>query len=447
MPAPPPIHVRQRYPLDNLISAGRDVLGFFARLRRLGGDVAGCSITRFRVVLLSHPEAIGEVLVTRQRNFVKSRGLELSRTLLGEGLLTAEGDVHRRHRRLIQPVFHRRVIEGYGAAMSRWAERVGDGWRPGAEVDVHREMGRLALGVVGEALFSTEVEGDAAAIGAALDVAVEQFRRVRLPFARQIERLPLPSNRRFRRAVATLDSAVGRLVAGRREAAGDDLVSRLLAARDAGDAGDGGGGLDDREVRDEALTLLLAGHETTAVALSWTWYLLSQNPDAEAALHAELDRELAGRAATAADLERLPVTRATFLESMRLYPPAWTVGRRALEDCEIAGHRIPARAGVYMCQYLVHRDPRFFPRPEVFDPGRWLDPQAVAALPRFAYFPFGGGARRCIGDGFAELEGVLALATLAARWRLRLVPGHPVAMEPLITLRPRYGIRMTLEQR
>jgi cytochrome P450 len=219
-----------------------------------------------------------------------------------------------------------------------------------------------------------------------------------------------------------------------------------LAARD-GEGENGGGRLDEREVRDEALTLLLAGHETTAVALTWTWYLLAENPGAEAELHAELDRVLAGRAATADDLDQLPVARATFLESMRLYPPAWTIGRRALADCEIAGYLVPAGAGVYMCQYLVHRDPRFFPRPELFAPGRWLDPAAVAARPRFAYFPFGGGARRCIGDGFAELEGVLALATLAARWRLRRVPGHPVAPEPLITLRPRHGMRMTLERR
>jgi cytochrome P450 len=306
-------------------------------------------------------------------------------------------------------------------------------------------MMRLTLAVVGRTLFGAEVAGEADEIDEAFSLIMGQFQRLLMPFSEYLDRLPLPSNKRIERAVARLDATIFRMIAERRASGevGDDLLSMLLAARD--DEGDGTG-MSDRQLRDEAMTIFLAGHETTANALTWTWYLLSQHPEVERLLHDEVDRVLGGRAATVTDLGELKYCESVFAEAMRLYPPAWAVGRQALEDFAAGEFVVPAGTMVLMSQWVVHRDERFWPDPTRFDPGRWT-PEARAARPKFSYFPFGGGARVCIGEPFAWMEGVLLLATIAQRWRFELAPDARVEPQPLITLRPRYGMPMIARRR
>jgi len=423
----------------------RDPIAFFEDAARRYGDVVYYRLGRERVFLLRRPEHVQEVLVTRQHDFAKGRGLQWARLFLGDGLLTSEPPLHTRQRRLSQPAFHRARIASYAALMVDHASRAGERWGDGAVVDLVPEMSALTLGIAGKALFDADVEGDAEAIGRSLTAIMRLFPRFTLPFAELVHRLPLPSNLRFRRARASLDATIYRLIDERRRSGADhgDLLSMLVQARD--EEGDGGR-MSDVQLRDELMTLLLAGHETTANALSWTFYLLSQHPEAEAALHGELDAVLGGRPPAFEDLPLLRRTEAVFAESMRLYPPAPMLGRRAMRDVVIGEYTIPARAIVLVSPWLTHRDPRLFPDPLRFDPGRWT-PEARAGRARFAYFPFGGGARQCIGESFAWMEGTLVLATIARRWRLRLVTGHPVVPQALMTLRPRYGMRMVLERR
>jgi cytochrome P450 len=319
--------------------------------------------------------------------------------------------------------------------MAQYAARTGDGWREGACLDLGHEMAVLTLAVASKTLFDADVEGEAAEIGAALTEIVELFPRFSLPFANLLQRLPLPSTRRFVRARERLDTTVYRMIRERRQAGVDrgDLLSMLLLAQD--EEGDGTG-MTDLQLRDEIMTLLLAGHETTANALTWTWYLLSQNPQAEALFHAEIDSALGGRLPGFDDLPRLAYAERVLSESMRLYPPAWGLGRRVIKEYRVGDYVVPKDWYVGLSQWLVHHDPRWYPEPLKFEPERWT-PEAKAARPKFAYFPFAGGARGCIGESFAWMEGVLLLVTLAQRWRLRLAPGHAVSPQPLITLRPR----------
>jgi cytochrome P450 len=409
------------------------------------GDIAHWRIGPQHLFLFSHPDLIRDVLVTNGRNFHKSRGLERAKRLLGNGLLTSEGEFHLRQRRLAQPAFHKHRIASYAVTMSDYAARTSERWRDGQTLDMHTEMMRLTLGIVARTLFDADVENEAAEIGEALTRAFESFNFAMLPFTEYLEKLPLPSVRRFNSARDTLDRTIYRMIDERRLSGEDkgDLLSMLLMATDT--EGDGGG-MSDLQLRDEALTIFLAGHETTANALTWTWYLLSQHPQVEATLHAEIDAALNGRVPAYDDMPSLPYTRMVLAESMRLYPPAWAIGRRALESFDARGFTIPKRSVVLMSQYIVHRDARFFPNPERFDPDRWK-PEAVAQRPKFSYFPFGGGNRVCIGEQFAWMEGVLLIAALAQKWRMRLVSGHPVEVQPLITLRPRHGMRMFLEKR
>lgn len=383
------------------------------------------------------------MLVTQGRSFMKGRALQEAKRILGDGLLTSEGELHLRQRRLIQPLFHADRVAGFAAEMVNAAQRVSGRWRDGAQLDLAGQMTELTLAIVGRTLFAADVERDARDVGAALTVALEAFDRFLVPGAALLGLLPLPSSRRFRSARRRLDTIIERLIDERLAGPGrhGDLLTMLLEARDEG----GGGAMSRRQIRDEAMTILLAGHETTAQALSWTWYLLSQSPEAESRLHEELDRVLAGRPPGAADAQRLPYTRAVVTESMRLYPPAWSIARRALAELELGGYRITRRSIVVTSPWIVHRDERWFPEPGRFEPGRWLvdDP----ARPRFAYFPFGGGTRICIGERFAWTEAILVLATLASRWRATLVPDHPVEPLPRITLRPRHGLRMVLHAR
>jgi len=393
------------------------------------------------VHVVSNPEWIKDVLVTHQSNFTKSRMLQRARVLLGDGLLTSEGEFHKRQRRLVQPAFHRDRLAGYAQAMVECAANCREEWRADAIVDVAREMNRLTLSVVARTLFSADVSEEADEIRAALSVVLELFETVLMPFSEWLEKLPLPSVRRFERARDRLDQTIYRMIAERRKSGEDkgDLLSMLLFAQDEDDSG----GMSDKQVRDEALTLFLAGHETTANALTWAWYLLSQNPHAETQLHEELDRVLDGRLPSLDDLPQLRYTEMVFAESMRLYPPAWAIGRMAIEDYRIGEYTIPKGSILLMSPYVVHRDPRWFPEPGRFDPLRFV-PETAALRPKFSYFPFGGGARVCIGERFAWMEGVLLLATLAQRWRLRLDPAQVVDTKALITLRPKYGMRMSI---
>ncbi len=418
---------------------------FLMKLAREYGDLPHFRLGSFPVYLLNHPDLVREVLVTRQSNFIKSRALQRARVLLGEGLLSSEGDFHKRQRRLVQPAFHRDRLAAYADVMSDYAARTRERWTDGSTLDVAAEMMQLTLAVVGKTLFSADVESEASEIGEALTTVLKMFRLLMMPFSEYLEKLPLPSMRRFEKARARLDATIYGLIEERRASGEDrgDLLSMLLLAQDEEEHG---GGMTDKQVRDEALTLFLAGHETTANALTWTWYLLSQNPECEQRLHQELDAVLGGRAAQAADLPALRYAEMVLTEAMRLYPPAWAIGRMSLEPFELGGMQIASRSIFIASPYVTHRDPRWFPDPERFDPERWI-PEAREARPKFSYFPFGGGARVCIGERFAWMEGVLILATLAQKWKLRLAPGQKVDTLPLITLRTKYGMKMVFEKR
>jgi cytochrome P450 len=423
---------------------GGNPLDFFTNLARTYGDISSYRMAGEQLFLVNDPRLIRDILVTHNRNFTKSRGLERSKRLLGQGLLTSEGALHLRQRRLMQPAFHRDRIAGYGDLMVGYADRMRNAWTDGATLDVAREMNRLTLSIVGRTLFDVDVESQAAAVGEALTAVMESFWMMMLPFSEVLERLPVPKLRRARMARARLDAIIYRMIADRRASGRDhgDLLSMLLTAQDE----DEGGGMTDQQVRDEAMTIFLAGHETTANALTWTWYLLSGAPDVEATLHAEVDRVLQGRLPTMGDLASLPYVERVVTESMRLYPPAWIIGRRAIAEYPLGDYVAPARSILVMSPYIMHRDPRFYADPERFDPDRWT-PEFRAALPKFAYFPFGGGPRQCIGESFAWMELILLVATISQQCRLRLVPGHPVVPQPLITLRAKHGMRMTVEKR
>jgi cytochrome P450 len=420
----------------------RDPLSIMPKLAREYGDIVTMRYYNFRVYFVSHPDYIEQVLVGDNRKFIKGRVLRKNKQLFGNGLLTSEGDFWLRQRRLAQPAFHRARIASYAGTMVRYAERLLAEWRDREERDIHAEMMRLTLQIVAKTLFDADVDGEAKQVGRALVALMEfnsDFRKLLLTPTW------LPTPRKIRATIATwrLDKIIFRFIAERRASGKDsgDLLSMLLAARD-----EDGSRMTDRQLRDEAITIFLAGHETTANALSWTWMLLAQNPDVEAKLHAELEAVLAGRAPSVEDLASLRYTGHVITESMRLYPPAWGMARVAIEDVEIGGYPIPKGCGVSLAQWVVHRDPRWFDAPEQFRPERW-EGDLLKRLPRFAYFPFGGGPRQCIGNNFAVMEATLLLATIAQKFRVRLVPGHQVVPMPSITLRPRFGIRARIEGR
>src|SRR5579883_3048873 len=437
-----PTFLRGRPLLGVLPEFRRNAPQFLLDTQRKHGDLVHLKLGPQHVYEVSHPDWIRDIFVTHQSNFTKSRMLQRAKGLLGEGLLTSEGEFHTRQRRLVQPAFHRERLAGYAQSMVECAAHARDQWRDGATFDVSREMTRLTLAIVAKTLFSADVSSDADEIGAALTEVLGLFETVLMPFSEWLEKLPLPFVRRYERARDTLDRIIYGIIADRRRNPRDtgDLLSMLLQAQDEGS------GMTDKQVRDEALTLFLAGHETTANALTWTWFLLSQNPECERQMQAELDEVLQGRAPIAADLPSLRYTEMVLAEAMRLYPPAWAIGRMALESFELRGTKIAAGSILIASPYVMHRDSRWFPDPQRFDPQRWT-PEARDARPKFSYFPFGGGARVCIGERFAWMEGMLVLAALAQKWKLRLVPGHKVDTLPLITLRTRYGMKMTVESR
>jgi cytochrome P450 len=412
----------------------------FQGLARRHGDIAFFRLGSEHCYFVNHPTYIKDVLVTHQRNFTKSRGLERAKKLLGDGLLTAEGQTHLRHRRLLQPAFHRERIAGYAQVMIDYAERMTGRWQPGATLDLSKEMMRLTLSIAGKTLFDSDVESQADEVGVAVTEVLESFWLNLLPGADLLERLPIPRLRRAHESRLRLDALIYQMIAERKHRGSDrgDMLSMLIAAQDEQTAP-----LTDEEVRDEAITILLAGHETTANALTWTLYLLSQNAAAAAALEDEMQRVLGGRAPTPRDYPQLVYTRKVVTEAMRLFPPAWVIGRRAIEAYAVGGYEVPARGIVFMSPYVLHRDPRFYADPDSFAPARWTA-EFESTLPKFAYFPFGGGARQCIGEQFAWMEAVLVLASIVRQWRLELDPGQRIVLQPLVTLRSRYGMKMRL---
>ena len=422
----------------------RDMLGFLAACVRDYGDVVPIRVGNRRLILLSHPDLIEEVLTARARHTTKTAILQMLRPVLGDGLLLSEGDSWLRQRRLMQPAFHRQRIAGYGDVMAGYAERGMADWRDGQTRDVHADMMAITQGIVAKTLFDADVSDDAFDVGHALHVLMEDFSRRRTALFALPRFVRTPARRRARAAVERLDRIVYAIIATRRASDEDrgDLLSILLAARDADD----GSRMTDRQVRDEIMTLFLAGHETTAVSLSWTWYLLAQHPEVEATLAGELRSVLGGRLPTVADLPQLRYAEMVVMESMRLYPPAFTITRRVAEACEVGGHRIEAESTLIMSQWIVQRDARWFDAPEAFRPERWENDLAKR-LPRYAYFPFGGGPRLCIGNTFAMMEATLLLATIAQRFRFRLAPGASVKPLLSVTLRPAEGIHMILSAR
>lgn len=430
--------------LGHLRILERDPVGTLLHFWQEYGDVVPLRFGPLRAFLLVHPDAVRHVLQTGSRNFDKDlvsyRRLKL---VLGEGLVTSDGEVWRRSRRLAQPAFTTQRLRSFATLMTDAAEQTAERWRrhAGGEqaLDVHREMMALALRIVGEAMLGFDPTAETAAVGNALDVVLQGVnRRIYSPFPLPLW-VPTPGNRRLRAAIATLDEVVTEIVEERRRgtrsaAHGDDLLARLMAARD-----EEGEGLDDRQLRDEIMTIFLAGHETTANALTFTWFLLSRHPRVAADLRSELAAVLGGRTPTVDDLERLPLTSLVVEESMRLYPPVWIVERHALAADEIAGVPIPRGAIAMVSPFLTHRHPEFWDNPEGFDPQRFA---AGARLHPFAFYPFGGGPRVCLGAAFARLEARLVLATLAQRVRLDLLPGHRLELVPTITLRPRGGLPM-----
>ena len=431
--------------LGHLTKFRRDPLKLLLDSAREHGDVVHLRFGPQDIYLLNHPDYIRDVLVTNSRNFEKSRGLQVAKKFLGESLLTSEGEFHRRQRRLAQPAFHRQRINAYAAIMVDYAARTRASWKPEETRDISQEMMKLTLGIVGKTLFDADVESEASEIGKALTSVMQLFERITNPFAGLLDKLPLPSNVRWLKAKQRLDSTIHRIIDEHRASGVDrgDLLSMLIAAQD--EEGDGGM-MTDAQLRDEAMTLFVAGHETTANALTWTWYLLSQHPDVEARMHKEIDSVLEARLPTADDVSKLRYTEMVFAESMRLYPPAWTLGRRVLSDYHVGEYVLPAESIVLMSPWVMHHDARYFPEPFNFDPERWT-PEARESRPKFSYFPFGGGPRVCIGEQFAWMEGVLLIATIAQQWKMRLAPGQQVDTKPMVTLRPRYGMRMVVERR
>jgi cytochrome P450 len=423
--------------------ASRDPLGVFSRWAGEYGDLFYYRAVWMHVYFLNHPDLIEAALVRNQQNLIKDRVIRNSRWFFGEGLLTSEGDYWKRQRRLSQPAFHREKICSYAPVMTGYAEQMLAHWHDGEIIDVHQEMMKLTLRIVVRALFNVEAE-QTGKISTSLNVMMRHSAGARMLLPPFVRRLPLPGMSEVRRAVADLTNMVYRIIHLRRERQEEDagdLLSMLMQARDEDQSQ-----MTDQQLRDEVMTFLLAGHETTALALSWTWFLLSRNPQLRDKLHEELERVLGGRAPSYSDLPQLIYSERVIKESMRIYPPAWSLAREVSNGFELRGYEIPAGANLVMSQWIMHRDSRYFPAPEKFDPDRWGSAECQR-LPRFAYFPFGGGPRQCIGAGFAMMEAVLLLATIASQFELTAVEGYPVTPVPSFTLRPKQGMQVRLKRR
>jgi len=415
----------------------------FQHLTEKYGDIAHYKIGWNHIVFLNHPDYIREILVVQNDNFVKERTVRRSKMLLGEGMITAEGAQHRLQRQVAQPAFHRQRIPEYAAIIVREAARMRDSWHDGEQRDIARDMMHLTLNIVAETLFATDLRDEVHELTDAINRIMGLYNfLVMLPAAEWLVHMRPPGLAAFVRARKRIDAVVHRMIDAhrRRHSDGRSLLDQMIAASPDQSPES------ERSLRDQVITIFLAGYETVANALSWTWYLLSQNSEAESRFHEEIDTVLQRRLPVYEDIPQLRYVEMVLAESMRLFPPAWAMGRQALSDFQLGDFYLPARTTVLMSQFITHRDARFFPDPLRFDPQRFT-PDAKARRTKFTYFPFGAGFRQCIGESFAWMEGVLVLATLAQKWKLNLLPGHRVEPEPLITLRPKYGMRMQVEAR
>ena len=408
------------YLVRRFFRPGNPIL-LFEHLVATYGRVSHYKIGPSHIVFINDPEMIREILINQPQNFIKERTQRRMKILLGEGLITSDGEVHRRQRRIAAPAFHRQRIQAYGGMMVERAATIREEWLPGREVDAAAEMMRLTLQVVARTLFNTDVTRDVQRINDEVNVIMDLYNfLIALPRAEAMLHWPVPGLMRFRKARKRLDAVVHRMIEQHRADGVDrgELLSMLIFSQD--EEGDHSR-MSDEQLRDEVLTIFLAGYETVANALAWTWLLLGQNPDAEAKMHAEIDAVLGGRLPALDDLPRLKYTEMVLAESMRIYPPAWAMGRQATREIELGPYRLPSGSYFFFSQYIMQRSPEQFPDPLKFDPERFT-PEAKIGRPKFAYFPFGGGNRQCIGEAFAWMEGVLLLATLAQKWRLRLIP-------------------------
>lgn len=439
-PPSPPGH----WLLGQLPQLRADMLGLFTHSAREYGDVVAFRFGPRRSVLISHPHDIEQILVHRNREFKKNWALRQLRGVVGDGLLTNEGEAWLRQRRLIQPAFQRAAIAEYGQTMTELAEQMLAGWCDGEQRDLYSDLTRLTLAIAVKTLMDVDAGDVFEQISAAMDTLAVEFPR-RFEKGRPLPLwIPTPANRRFGGAVRSMERVVARIISQRRcEKHGrDDLLSRLIRARDDGD----GAGMSDRQLRDEVLTMLLAGHETTANAMIWMWLLIVQHPHVEQALLKEFDEALGARAPSVEDIPRLKLTDAVVRETMRLFPSAYMIGRQALAPFAIGGYEFPAGVNLLMSQWVVHRDERWFDNAQHFDPSRWLDGR-TAKLPKFAYFPFGGGARTCVGNTFAMQEIVLLLATMLPRFRIAPIDIEQVRPRPAATLRPDRNVMAFVHRR
>lgn len=439
--------VRNRFPGEQLIRSRGNLLRNIELMAASDPDLAVARALTGRTILLaSHPDLAREVLTGHPRSLRKGLGLQRTRFVLGNGLLTSEGEFHLRQRRLAQPAFHRERIARYAEEMVARTEVVAASWRDGQSLDLARAMHHLTLDIVGRTLFGVDLQGRAAELGKALTAVLDSFSIWLILFGERLYDLPIPRMRRAKQAVPALDAAIYAIIEEHRRSGRDqgDLLSMLMAARDA--EGDGSG-MTDAQLRDEVMTLILAGHETTANALAWTWWFLAQHPVIEARLAAEVRDACGDRPITMADLPQLPYARAVFSEAMRLRPPAFATSREVIEPIVLGGQEVPVGAQVIVSPWVTQRDPRWWSAPLRFDPDRWLAPRAEPSH-RHAYFPFGGGTRVCIGEQFAWTEGILVIAALVRRWRFRLtVPASAVRPQAAVTLRPTPGIPVVCERR
>ena len=430
-----------------LLAMRRNPLAYMEELHREYGDLVSYRPPGRQVFMLFHPDMTQDMLVTHARHLHQGRVIQRSRMVLGNGVLSSEDPSHLRQRRLLQPAFHRQRIFGYGRAMVDYAERHQQRWRSGEVLDVHQEMMRLTLVIVGKTLFDTDVERDSQEIGQALTTFLHLFKFAVLPWSEYLQKLPIPPVLRMNKARKRLDRIIYRFIEERRRSGKDrgDLLSMLLAAEDIESIG-GERRMDNEQIRDECITLILAGHETTANALTWTFYLLAQHPEIAERLKAEVDRVLGNRPPAPEDYPNLKYAEMVFTESMRVYPPIWGIARTVVEPYEAFGMLLPKNTLLLTSQWITHRDPRWHANPMRFDPERWT-PEARASRPKFSYFPFGAGARQCIGESFAWMEGVLLLASIARNWRFSVVPETRVELLPVITLRPKRGMNLKVENR
>jgi len=424
---------------------GREVLGFvknpllfLAETAQRFGPLSYFRILGQRIYLVDDPELIQEILVTRQHEFNRDNGATLLRELIGDGLLTRDEPAHKERRRNLQPAFHRARVAGYGEMMVRESIRTAEGWLRGERIDAGAEMKRLTLAIVGASLFGADFRAGADRIAEVLDGVIAKSRWI-APFLFLLEpaivayrqRFPEGPSLFYRRERAELEQILKPVIEARRGGQSEDILSMLLEE------------MTDRDAANETVTMVLAGHETTATALTWAWHLIAKHPHVEGRMHAEIDEVLEGQDAEFEDLPRLSYIGAVFNEAMRLYPPAPAFGRRPKEAVALGGYEVPAGSSVMLCPYATHRNPRYFARPDEFDPDRWEG----ISLPKFAYFPFGGGAKMCIGDAFARMEAVLAMATIGQRWRLLSDDESAVEIRLGVTLRPSRAIWMRPEPR